>query len=117
VSILELLDDDIGLGTPPFYDRKNLHIDSTIQVNTRQRDLILMTLAQQYSNSEEIVLGDELLSQLEQDDWMLHLPCSLDAYVNLVDAKSQDVDEMTVCLKHHLPLTLNSAVAGRASEE
>lgn len=93
IPILELLDEETGLGPPSSYHNPppNRSRTPTIPPNYSRRDHILLRLAGEalYCHQREVEVDDALVSQLEvNSNWEQTAPDSLDLFV-FVAAKNQ----------------------------
>ena len=93
VSVLELLNEDIGLGPPPNYQHPPRHGESTAllrpQYPLRDRTLLELAGTALRNGRREVELDEATLSQLQvHDSWREQVPDSLELYA-FVAAPSQ----------------------------
>lgn len=88
VPLLELLDDDIGLGPPPSYQHppraREYPITPATQPATREATLVELATAALATKQREIVLDERTLGRLQVlDDWRESAPDSLEVYASI----------------------------------
>ncbi len=94
IPLLELLDEETGLGPPPTYQHpppvREIGALAGTSYPERERTLLALAATAIRSRKHEIELDEETIQQLEglPDQWQDALPDSLDLYVSLV-ASSQ----------------------------
>jgi hypothetical protein len=98
IPILELLDEDIGLGPPKGYQNPPPSLPKQASPSPIRplRDNCLSKLAGEalYSQQREVVLDEAILSQLEVDsEWAKHAPTSLDIFAFIAAQSEQAIDQ------------------------
>lgn len=97
IPILELLDEDIGLGPPKGYQNPppSLPKQASPSPNRPLRDSCLAKLVGEalHNYQREVVLDEAILSQLEVDsEWSKHAPTSLDIFAFIAAQSEQAID-------------------------
>ncbi|MBD8500852.1 lantibiotic dehydratase [Paenibacillus arenosi] len=98
VSLLELLDTDLGLGAPAtyLYPPSNRTLGQKPEIFPKQREVLIEEWIRQaiMDNSMEIVLTDEKIKLLQVGEIQEHeLPTSMELYFNLTSPSASAVDE------------------------
>lgn len=96
VPILELLDEETGIGAPATYQYPESSRKENASYTTRERDELLMKWVQEaiLQGKKEIVLTDEHIKQLtvneiEKED----LPDSIELYTEILASSSEAIDQ------------------------
>ncbi len=117
VSLLELLDDFVGLGAPPSYQYPVQPTPALfpLQREAPDREQLLFHLActALQDRQREICLDDDQLARLQGTaEWQAHLPASLDFFFSIAASSQEAIDrgDYLLCVGPRI----GAAPAGRA---
>ena len=95
VPVLELLDEEVGIGAPATYKYPNSTRNDNPRYATKERDELLMKLIQEsiLEGNKEIVLDDETVSQLAINEVITeYLPDSIELYTEIIASSPEAID-------------------------